>query len=126
MQRIRLPLTILPSPYRDVATPLIDHIRQHREQHGSEVISVYIPLYVFGHWWEGLLHNRKARRIRHRLMLCPGVAVVLVPWLLDSTRALYTRPPRAMPGLERRGVAALPVVRENAKHPNAKQPNPKH
>ena len=119
MQRIRLPLTILPSPYRDVATPLIDHIRQHREQHGSEVISVYIPIYIFGHWWEGLLHNRKARRIRHRLMLCPGVAVVLVPWLLDSTRALYTRPPRAMPGLERRGVAALPVVRENSK--NAKK-----
>jgi len=116
MQRIRLPLTILESPYRDVSSPLIEHIRQHREQHGSEVISVYIPQYVFGHWWEGLLHNRKARRIRHRLVLCPGVAVVLVPWLLDSSRALYTRPPRPLPGLERRGVATLPVVRENIKH----------
>lgn len=115
MQRIRLPLTILPSPYRDVSTPLVEHIRQHREQHGSEVVSVYIPQYVFGHWWEGLLHNRKARRIRHRLVLCPGVAVVLVPWLLDSSRALYTRPPRPIPGLERRGVAALPVVRENTR-----------
>ena len=115
MQRIRLPLTILPSPYRDVSTPLVEYIRQHREQHGSEVVSVYIPQYVFGHWWEGLLHNRKARRIRHRLVLCPGVAVVLVPWLLDSSRALYTRPPRPIPGLERRGVAALPVVRENTR-----------
>ena len=55
LQRIRLPLTILDSPYRDVSTPLIDHIRRHREEHGSEVISVYIPQYVFGHWWEGLL-----------------------------------------------------------------------
>lgn len=116
MQRIRLPLTIISSPYRDVSTPLIEHIRWHREQHGSEVISVYIPQYVFGHWWEGLLHNRKARRIRHKLILCPGVAVVLVPWLLDSSRALYTRPQRAIPGLERRGISTLPVIRENAKH----------
>ena len=115
LQRIRLPLTILDSPYRDVSTPLIEHIRMHREQHGSEVISVYIPQYVFGHWWEGMLHNRKARRIRHRLVLCPGVAVVLVPWLLDSSRALYTRPSRAIPGLERRGVSALPVVRDVSK-----------
>jgi amino acid transporter len=115
MQRIRIPLTILDSPYRDVSSPLIEHIKRHREEHGSEVISVYIPQYVFGHWWEGLLHNRKARRIRHRLILCPGVAVVLVPWLLDSSRALYTRPPRPMPGLERRGVAALPVVRQQSR-----------
>jgi hypothetical protein len=115
MQRIRLPLTILASPYRDVSSPLVEHIRAHREEHGSEVVSVYIPQYVFGHWWEGFLHNRKARRIRHRLVLCPGVAVVLVPWLLDSSKALYTRAPRPLPGLERRGVAALPVVRENAK-----------
>ncbi|MGC4175104.1 APC family permease [Demequina sp.] len=115
LHRIRLPLTVLASPYRDVSTPLIEHIRAHREEHGSEVVSVYIPQYVFGHWWEGFLHNRKARRIRHRLVLCPGVAVVLVPWLLDSSRALYTRPPRPMPGLERRGVAALPVVRDNAR-----------
>jgi amino acid transporter len=114
LQRIRIPLTVLPSPYRDVSTPLITHLREHRERHGSEVVSVYIPQYVFGHWWEGLLHNRKARRIRHRLVLCPGVAVVLVPWLLDSSRALYTRPPRPVPGLERRGVSALPVVRRQA------------
>jgi len=115
LQRIRLPLTVIASPYRDVSTPLVEHIRKHREEHGSEVVSVYIPQYVFGHWWEGLLHNRKARRIRHRLVLCPGVAVVLVPWLLDSSRALYTRPPRVIPGLERRGVAALPVVRDVTK-----------
>lgn len=114
LQNIHVPLTVLESPYRDVSSPLVEHIRWHREQHGSELISVYIPQYVFGHWWEGLLHNRKARRIRHRLLLCPGVAVVLVPWLLDSSLALYTRPPRPLPGLERRGLAALPVVRRNA------------
>lgn len=106
---IHVPLTVLDSPYRDVASPLIDHLLAHRHAHGSEVVSVYIPFYVYGHWWEGFLHNRKSRRIRHRLQLCPGVAVVLVPWLLDSSQSLYTRPPRPLPGLERRGLSGLPV-----------------
>jgi hypothetical protein len=106
---IHVPLTVLESPYRDVASPLIDHLLAHRHAHGSEVVSVYIPFYVYGHWWEGFLHNRKSRRIRHRLQLCPGVAVVLVPWLLDSSQSLYTRPARPLPGLERRGLSGLPV-----------------
>jgi len=112
--RIDVPLTILESPYRDVSTPLIDHIRAHRETHGSEVVSIYAPHYLYGHWWEALLHNRKLGRIVSRLELFPGVAVVLVPWLLDSTQALYERPPRPLVGLERRGVAGLPPVRRNS------------
>jgi len=111
---IHVPLTVLDSPYRDVSTPLVDHLLADRQLHGSEVVSVYIPFYVYGHWWEGLLHNRKSRRIRHRLQLCPGVAVVLVPWLLDSSQSLYTRPPRPLPGLERRGLTTLPPTREVA------------
>lgn len=107
---IHVRLTVLESPYRDVTSPLIEHLRTDRQLHGSEIVSVYIPFYVYGHWWEGFLHNRKSRRIRHRLQMCPGIAVVLVPWLLDSSQALYTRPPRALPGLERRGFSALPPV----------------
>ncbi|WNM23663.1 APC family permease [Demequina capsici] len=109
-----VPLTILESPYRDVSTPLIEHIKSHRDEHGSEVVSVYAPHYVYGHWWEGLLHNRKLGRIEKRLALCPGVAVVLVPWLLDSTQALFERQPRPLVGLERRGVSGLPPVRRNS------------
>jgi amino acid transporter len=108
---ILVKLTIVPSPFRDISTPIIDYIRQHRDRHGSEIVSVYMPQYVFGEWWEGFLHNRKARRVRQRLVLFPGVAVVLVPWLLDSSRALYTRPDRLLPGQERRGVPLRPIVR---------------
>ena len=109
---IHVPLTVLESPYRDVSTPLVEHLLADRQLHGSEVVSVYIPFYVYGHWWEGLLHNRKSRRIRHRLQLCPGVAVVLVPWLLDSSQSLYTRPGRPIPGLERRGLNTFPPTRD--------------
>ena len=41
-----------------------------------------------------LLHNHKARRIRHKLMLVHGVTIALVPWLLDSSDA-HLRPPLA-------------------------------
>ncbi len=110
-QNIKVPLRIVESPYRDISMPLIGYIRNHREEHGSEVVTVYTPLYIVGHWWETFLHNHKARRIRHKLMLCPGVTIALVPWLLDSTRALYSRPQRPLPGQVRRGEAVRPIQR---------------
>lgn len=116
---IHVPLTIVPSPYRDVSMPLIKYIKAHREEHGSEVITVYTPQFIVGHWWERFLHNHKARRIRQKLLLCPGVTVSLVPWLLDSTRALYTRPQRPLPGQSRRGEPVRPVMRKPMKPPLA-------
>ncbi len=111
-QNIEVPLRIVASPYRDISQPLIDYIRRHREEHGSEVVTVYLPQYIVGHWWENLLHNHKARRIRQKLMLFPGVTVALVPWLLDSSKALFQRQPRPMPGQDRRGEPRRPVVRK--------------
>ena len=111
-QRIKVSLRIVESPYRDISMPLIKYIKGHREEHGSEVVTVYTPLYIVGHWWESFLHNHKGRRIRHKLMLCPGVTVALVPWLLDSTRALYNRPHRPLPGQDRRGEPVRPVLRK--------------
>ena len=109
---IEVPLRIIESPYRDISMPLIKYIKAHREEHGSEVVTVYTPLYIVGHWWESLLHNHKGRRIRQKLMLCPGVTVALVPWLLDSTKALYLRPQRPLPGQDRRGEPVRPVMRK--------------
>jgi hypothetical protein len=108
-QNILIPLKMVQSPYRMVSTPLINYIRDHREAHGSEVITVYIPQYIYGHWWEGILHNRRTQRVRNRLMLFPGVEVTLVPWLLDSSRYLYTRPQRPLPGQSRRGEPTAPT-----------------
>lgn len=101
--KIQVPLRVIQSPYRDISFPLITYIKKRRETHGSEVVTVYMPQFIVGHWWENLLHNHKARRIRHKLMLCHGVTIALVPWLLDSSKVLYSRPSRPLPGQERRG-----------------------
>jgi len=109
---IRVPLTVLVSPYRDISMPLIKYIKRHRKDHGSEVVTVYTPHYVVGHWWESFLHNHKARRIRHKLALVHGVVIALVPWLLDSSTLIYGRRSRPLPGQDRRGEPVRPVMRK--------------
>ncbi|WP_423920037.1 APC family permease [Frigoribacterium sp. 2-23] len=110
-QNIEVPLRIVPSPYRDISVPLIKYIKGHREEHGAEVVTVYTPIFIVGHWWEGLLHNHKSRRIRQKLMLVHGVTVALVPWLLDSSEVLYGRRSRPIPGQDRRGEPIRPIMR---------------
>jgi amino acid transporter len=113
-QNIKVPLHIIESPYRDISAPLIKYLKARRAKHGSEVITVYLPEYIVGHWWERLLHNHKAGRIRQKLMLVHGVAVTLVPWLLDSSDLIYGRRSRPLPGQDRRGepLRPRPVKRE--------------
>ncbi|PJJ65509.1 APC family permease [Compostimonas suwonensis] len=109
---IQVPLTIISSPYRDFGMPLIKYIKQRRAEHGSEVITVYMPQYIVGHWWENILHNHRSRRISKQLMLCHGVTIALVPWLLDSSELIYGRRSRPLPGQDRRGEPVRPVVRK--------------
>jgi hypothetical protein len=55
------------------------------------VICVFIPEYVVGHWWEQLLHNQSALRLKARLLFQPGVMVTSVPWQLGSAEMLEAR-----------------------------------
>jgi len=110
-QNIKVPLNVLESPYRDISAPLVKYIKKRRETHGSEVVTIYTPQYIVGHWWEHALHNHKARRIRHKLSLVHGVVIALVPWLLDSSTLIYGRRSRPLPGEDRRGEPRRPVMR---------------
>ncbi len=110
-QNIHVPLTIIESPYRDFGIPLVKYLKHRREEHGSEVVTIYLPQYIVGHWWESLLHNHRARRLSKQLMLCHGVTIALVPWLLDSSSLIYGRRSRPLPGQDRRGEPVRPVPR---------------
>lgn len=111
-QNIKVPLNVLESPYRDLSAPLIKYIKSRRDTHGSEVVTVYTPQFIVGHWWENLLHNHKARRIRQKLSLVHGVVIAIVPWLLDSSDLIYGRRSRPVPGQDRRGEPRRPVERK--------------
>ncbi|OUD84676.1 hypothetical protein BC477_17690 [Clavibacter michiganensis subsp. michiganensis] len=121
---IEMPLRIVASPYRDISFPLIKYLKSRRAEHGSEIITVYTPVYIVGHWWETLLHNHKARRIRQKLLLVHGVTLALVPWLLDSSELIYGRRSRPVPGQDRRGEPVRPAVRRSGPPPTTPSSTP--
>jgi amino acid transporter len=83
---VPVPLKVLDSPYRDVTGPVLEYIRDIRRSSPRDVVCVFLPEYVVGHWWEQLLHNQSALRLKARLLYEPGVMVTNVPWQLRSAR----------------------------------------
>ena len=80
-----VPLTVIDSPYREVTRPVLEHVRNLRMSSPRDVVTVYIPEYVVGHWWEQVLHNQSALRLKARLLFQPGVMVTSVPYQLRSS-----------------------------------------
>ena len=84
----RSPLTVLDAPYRDITGPVLDYVATSLRSSGPrDLVVVYIPEYVVGHWWEHLLHNQSALRLKARLLFQRGVMVTSVPWQLASSGA---------------------------------------
>jgi amino acid transporter len=81
---IDVPLVVVDSPYREIVRPVLAYIRQRRRASPRDVVTVFIPEYVVGRWWEHLLHNQSALRLKARLLFEPGVMVTSVPWQLRS------------------------------------------
>src|SRR5215213_8970289 len=82
---IGTPLKVVASPYREVTNPILDYVRNIRSESPRDVVTVYIPEYVVGRWWEQILHNQSALRLKGRLLFTPGVMVTSVPYLLQSS-----------------------------------------
>jgi hypothetical protein len=91
---IPIPLTVLASPYREITRPIIDYVKDIRRRSPRDVVTVYIPEYVVGRWWEQLLHNQSALRLKGRLLFMPGVMVTSVPFQLRSSAAAAERAER--------------------------------
>lgn len=81
---VPVPLTILDSPFRDITAPVVDHVRRLRSDNPRDLVVVFIPEYVVNRWWEGMLHNQSALRLKLRLLTVPGVVVTSVPYQLGE------------------------------------------
>ncbi|MER7070720.1 APC family permease [Terrabacter sp. NPDC000476] len=103
---IPVPLKVLSSPYRQITKPILDYVRSIRSGNPRDIVTVYLPEYVLGKWWEQILHNQSALRLKARLLFTPGVMVVSVPWQLQSSegaeRDWIDEPP--IPGSVRGGA----------------------
>jgi amino acid transporter len=82
---IPVPLVVVDSPFREITRPIVEYVKTLRRQSPRDVIAVYIPEYVVGRWWEHVLHNQSALRLKGRLLFEPGVMVINVPWQLHSS-----------------------------------------
>jgi hypothetical protein len=80
LRGIKVPLVVLSSPYRDVSKPIVEHVARIHARDKRGVVSVFIPEYVVRRWWQHLLHNQSALRLKARLLFTPGVVVVNVPY----------------------------------------------
>jgi amino acid transporter len=125
----RVPLKVIESPYREITRPVLEYVRRMRKDNPRDVLTVFIPEYVVGRWWEQILHNQSALRLKGRLLFQPGVMVTSVPWQLASSARARARAGRAAkaataaPGAIRRG---LEQRRPPAAEPNREQPVDKH
>ena len=84
-REIPVHLKVLSSPYREITRPIVEYVRSLRSGNPRDVVVVYIPEYVLGRWYEQILHNQSALRLKARLLFTPGVMVASVPWQLRSS-----------------------------------------
>ncbi len=100
---ITVPLKVISSPYREITRPVLDYVKRVSKESPRTVVTVFIPEYVVGHWWEQLLHNQSALRLKGRLLFMPEVMVTSVPWQLHSSERRKVLQPHIAPGDARRG-----------------------
>ena len=93
--QIDVPLTILDSPFRDIVRPILTHVRSIRRDSPRDLVVIYLPEYVVRHWWQQILHNQSALRLKAALLFIPGVVTASVPWLIGS--AAPVSQPAALP-----------------------------
>jgi amino acid transporter len=83
-----VPLVIVESPYRALAGPLVAYLdvldRAWPPGKAHPITFVVIPEYVARHWWERILYNQSARRLRTILLGRPHTVVVDVPYRRDD------------------------------------------
>jgi len=102
-ESFKIPLKVIESPYREITKPVLDYVKRMRSDNPRDVVTVFIPEYVVGHWWEQILHNQSALRLKGRLLFEPGVMVTSVPWQLASSSRVHEKDVVA-PGAIRRGL----------------------
>ena len=77
-------LEILHSPYRYVLQPMIDYILRVEKESKIHKVCVLVPELVVRHWWENLMHNRRADLLKVILLVRGNqrIIVINIPWYL--------------------------------------------
>ena len=70
---------VIESPYRSLSRPLLAYINTVCELHPEDTVTVILPEFVVRHFWEYILHNQTAFRLKAALLSRPNVVVTNIP-----------------------------------------------
>ena len=80
---IPIPLEVVNSPYRDLVDPVQTFLDELDARWADDTITVLIPEFVVGKWWENLLHGQSALALKLALLYRKDTVVISVPYHLD-------------------------------------------
>ena len=83
-----LPLEVVVSPYRAIVAPMVNYIESLHRLKPELTLTVILPEIVVPHFWQRILHNQTAPRLRRALRPLPKIVVTTVPFHLPSLSAL--------------------------------------
>jgi hypothetical protein len=83
---IDVPLEIVYSPYRELIGPIERYIDELDERWDNDTVTVVIPEFVVGRWYEHLLHNQSALFLKGKLLFREGTVVTSVPYHVPALR----------------------------------------
>jgi amino acid transporter len=88
---IDVPLETIESPYRELVDPVLDYVDELDRRWPHDTLTVIIPEFVVGRWWEHVLHNQSALFLKGRLLFREGTVVTSIPYHLAHHTDLTPR-----------------------------------
>jgi amino acid transporter len=78
-------LVVIQSPFRYILQPLVDYVLRICPADEAQRVCVLVPELVVRHWWENLMHNRRADLLKVLLLMRGNrnIVVINIPWYLD-------------------------------------------
>ena len=86
--RLGIPLTVLKSPWRSLAEPIIHYTRTVRAEKKIEFVTIVLPEFITTRWWHRVLHNQSGLVLKLALMWEPGIVVTNVRYRPEPADAL--------------------------------------
>ena len=75
-------LTVVPCPYRSVLRSLLDHVEELLQKNQDHWVTVVIPEILPARWWQNILHNQRALRLKAALLFKDRIILTDVPFHL--------------------------------------------
>jgi amino acid transporter len=81
-------LVVVKSSFRYILQPLLEYILRICPADEVQRVCVLVPELVVRHWWENLMHNRRADVLKVLLLVRGNrnIVVINIPWYLDKEK----------------------------------------